>query len=529
MDSQLGMLRYSIKALKKMPGRKSIFFISSRPYLQAMMVSSGSADIETIADEALRAGIVIHTLNIGGIAGRNLDAGLSTWQYRTINTGLTPVTSVSKSLSLYDSLESGFEINQLYSNANAAAKLPSLSSRTGGITLSDNFFVTPSGIGRANELLKGYYLISYTPPEDSFTARNSQAGSGIYHRIRIKSKRRGSEVFTRDGFIGGSTPLKAHSIVDDVSLPEAVSSPFQYKDLAVDLYSGYAYVPSSGYFLRSWVHVAGNPIGYIDEKDGSHSISLELMLLTSDSYGNINDYKLLQYDYHLKDADIPWFRENGLDFEAYLPIKKPGTFSVRAAIRDRSSGKIGSAYQFQDIPDLMKHKLALSSLFILNHVEDAAEIQSGNSSTKDALKQILDWKAEPRSPAVRSYHPGESFNYLTIAYNAKMKDDSGSNLESRFVLLKDGKEYSTEDFRAVDFINNPGMAGIPIAKKLVLGKNLEVGEYVLQIEVRNMQTGKKYDFTSQALGFDILKEVVAEKYTPRTESLMSEGEGQEPR
>lgn len=349
------------------------------------------------------------------------------------------------------------------------------------------------------EELKGYYLLSYIPPPNTF----KNEGARSYHRIRIKVKRRGSEVHSRDGFYGITNPP---SVPESTSLQAAVFSPFKYNDLNVSLASGYAHAPKPGYFLRSWLHLDSKDVTFIDEKDGSHSISLQLVTLTADSYGNVQDFKGMQYDFNVKNGDIHLAKKRGLDFDLYLPVKNPGAYYVRAAIRDRASGKTGSAYQFQEIPDLKKHHLALSSIFVFNHAEDLSKIKSGNiEDGKVASSRTLKYEVIPKSPAIRSYVPGEGFDYLAMIYNAKSKGSAEPQLESQYILFRDGKEFLKGDIEAVEPHGTESLQAIPIAKTLALGKMIAEGDYVLQLQVRDKQSDKKSRKAVQAIDFEIHK------------------------
>ena len=103
-------------------------------------------------------------------------------------------------------------------NADALNPLPR---KTGGLFLRDtNFFV--NGIGEVNDALKGYYILSYAPPATTFKLNRNN----IYHRTRVKVKRRGATVHTRDGFYGvPETPDE--SALAQNPLRDAVLSPFQ--------------------------------------------------------------------------------------------------------------------------------------------------------------------------------------------------------------------------------------------------------------------------------------------------------------
>jgi hypothetical protein len=62
--------------------------------------------------------------------------------------------------------------------------------------------------------------------------------------------------------------------------------------------------------------------------------------------------------------------EDGFVYQFAFPVKKAGAYQYRVAIRDAQGGKIGSASQFIEVPNLGKKHLATSSLVIENVTAD---------------------------------------------------------------------------------------------------------------------------------------------------------------
>ena len=481
-ESQMAAIRYCIRTLQDMPGRKSMLFISSvitipeaKPTLMSQALDLNfdfygdvKKKFDELADEALRAGVVIQTLDMKGLAAPLPKENMG------------PETQPNPPTEGY---------------------IP-LSRKTGGIIVENsNFFL--NGIGPAEEELKGYYLISFIPSPNAF----SDVRSNVYHRIQVKVKRHGTEVHTRDGYLGApphSNP-NPESAASTNTLEQAIVSPFRYNDLKLDLASGYAFAPTPGYFLRSWLQLEGKDLNFTNEPDGTHSLSLELVTLTSNADGLVQDSKGLQYKFKVNDEDLSRIRKEGVDFNIYLPVKNSGDYYVRTAIRDQASGKIGSAYQFLQIPDLKKPRLALSSLFVINQNEEASDIKSGNiegsSNASDSGRKLH----ETKSPALRSYLPGEGFDYLTMVYNAKNKEGLQANLESQVTIFKDGEKYFEGKREDVDLHGVGDLGRIPIMKRLVFDSKMGEGAYLLQLAVRDKQNKDQSRTASQAIDFEIRK------------------------
>jgi hypothetical protein len=473
-EAQIAAIRYCVGTLRDMTGRKFLFFMSSvitfpeqkipdpkrsiftQNDLWVISYSHVKRSFNEVANEALRAGVVILTLDMKGLEP-------------TINPPEESYIPFSK--------------------------------KTGGIIVENsNFFL--NGIGPAEEELKGYYLISFIPPANSF----NESRPDVYHRIKVKVKRSRTEVHSRDGYLGAVLRSNSASVAEKNTLEEAIFSPFLYSDLKLDLASGYAYAPKPGYFLRSWLQLEGKELNFTNEPDGMHSLSLELVTMTSNSDGLIQDSKALQYKFKVNDEDLSRIRKEGVDFNIYLPVKNSGDYYVRTAIRDQASGKIGSAYHFLQIPDLKKPRLALSSIFVINQNKEASDIKSGNiEGNTNASDSTRKWH-EARSPALRSYLPGEGFDYIAMVYNANAGKGQEPMLESQVTIFKDGKKYFEGNREAVDLHGVGDLGRIPIMKRLVFNSGMNEGAYLLQLAVRDKQDKSQLRNASQAIDFEIRKE-----------------------
>ncbi len=478
-DGQLSTLSYSVRALENMPGRKAVLLITARPALPSNLVARireiDRIDYQSmymnaynvVADAALRVGAVIHIMDIKGLP--------------------TPISGPFFDMGMF-----------------APPVLPDpepenpIAKKTGGLILSNsNFFV--NGIGSVNDALKGYYLLSYTPPVTTFKENRKR----IYHRIKIKVKRRGARVYTRDGFFGVSETPDTSSLAQN-RLRQAIFSPFQLTDLKVNLASGFMDNPQTGYLLRSWVHLDVENLSIVEDKDQNGFIRIETACVTSDISGNIHDATGVQFEFRVQKENIPWIKEHGLGFVQLLPVKKAGAYHVRVAVRDIASNKVGSAYQYIDIPDLKKRRLALSDLFVINRKEDGSWIHNGipEENLKVLLSPILS-KDELRNPALRNYSPGDGFEYIAAIYNAKSDKNEPPDLESQYILYRNGVELLRSDPVPLDLSGTSEFARLPVRKRLLLGDSMEEGDYVIQLVVKDKKAGKK-GITGQSLSFQIL-------------------------
>jgi hypothetical protein len=315
-------------------------------------------------------------------------------------------------------------------------------------------------------------------------------------------KRPGSEVHARDGFFGIATTPDQEAKLDSPLL-DAVLSPFRYNDLTVNLSSGYIDDPREGILIRAWFHLDGQRLGIAKKEDGGRHISLEAQAVTTDINGAIQDSGTVQKEITVSDDNMPGIIEQGITVPIVIPAKTPGAYYVRVGVKDNISGKMGSAFQYIDIPDLKMGQLSLSDIFVINRDEDASWIQSGMAQKSpdqaDPTQEIAN-----RSPALRSYLPGEKIRYMAVIYNATTETGSAPDLESQVVLYRNGSEVFRSRPETVDYGSAGNLKRIPISKELLLDSAMEPGDYVLQLLITDKRA-KSHAVAAKALNFEIVK------------------------
>jgi hypothetical protein len=444
-------LRPTVRALQSVPGRKSLIYMSSQITFRRLN-ERGKRNLNELIDLAWRAGVVIHTLDL---------KGLTTWN-----------------------------------DTNYENYVP-FSEKTGGLLLvNSNFFV--NGVGRVNEALKGFYMLSFVPPSSAFENNRPNA----YHQVRVKVKRSGAEVHARDGYFAVAHVPSMAGIPKDNALVQAILNPFFSNDFKLTISAGYAHAEKRGYFLQTWLNLEGKDLSFKQIGEGQYSLSMDAAILTSDSDGNYENWRPFKYDLTLNSEDVARIRKEGIDISLYSPVKKPGNYRVFAAAADRASGNIGTCYQTLDIPDLGANRLSLSSIFMISQEKEAAEIKSGDIDAKNQ-----EWRQLKKSPTLRIYHPGEGLNYMAVIYNAKSKEGRPPKLEYELTIYKEGGSTSYgNDREALDLQGIEDYSRIPIVKKLILNSNMEEGKYTLELRVQDKQADRRSGFAFQFIDFEIRKD-----------------------
>jgi len=471
-ENQMIALYSGIHALKDMPGRKIVLFLTSILTIRKpppVIFSNAPTDyteyydraFNRLADEAMRSGVVVHMLDTKGLVAGE-----------------------------------GVPVDQ----PNTDGAYNPLPKKTGGtIVENSNFFL--GGIGKeVNNMIAGYYLVSYMPPPSTFDP--DRFGREIYHRVQVRVKRKGAEVHTREGFYGRTKSDPVFATTPKHPLYDTIFSPFLHADINVNMAAGYARDYKAGYVVRLWAHLDPKDVEIADTEDGGAVIKLDVASLTIGSNGTVHDNRRSQYIFNIepenKAETIAWVRQHGVKFLLLLPVKKPGSYTVRFAVHDTASGKVGSAYQFVEIPDLTKKKLALSDIFMITSDEALAWMRS--DVTKELSKGaffVVMRKDDSRSPALRTYMPGDSLQALTMVYNADTKAIARSEIKIQSILYKGGEEFMRGEPRPItaDSLDNPD--GILILQKLTMGSDMTQGDYILQLRVIDKKDDENKDENKQ--------------------------------
>jgi len=164
-----------------------------------------------------------------------------------------------------------------------------------------------------------------------------------------------------------------------------------------------------------------------------------------------------------------------------VPVKKPGAYQIHVAVRDVATGKLGSASQFIEIPDLKHVRMALTSIVLQD-----ADRPAGTPADAGL------------SPATRRFHPGGRVEYFCLLESAGKKAHA-SDLDLEIRIVRDGKDVYTGPAELVP------MAGgeLAITGRLKLSEKMTPGDYYLQVVAAD-RTVRKHGIAAQWTDFGIV-------------------------
>lgn len=252
-----------------------------------------------------------------------------------------------------------------------------LAKETGGFAVM-NTNDLGGGIKRVLED-QSYYLIAYEPDSETFDAAKRK-----FNKIEIKVVRKGLTARYRSGFLNLAEEMIAKQPGIEAGEPmfqlrRALMSPFVVNDLSLKLNALFGN-SQDGAYVSSLLHVEAKDIKFTDETDGSKKAVFDVWAASFNEKGIAADQIRKTYTLSVRPEGYQKILSDGFVYFFMFPVKKAGPYQYRVAIRDTQSGKIGSANQFIQIPDVKKGRLTASSILIESHsTADWAKLFDANA------------------------------------------------------------------------------------------------------------------------------------------------------
>ena len=456
----LGAVLYVLRGVSQLPGRKSLLLLSDGFRLTDSDASYGRifSMVQSVADLANRAGVVVHGIDLRGLgadAPSATEAGAS-----------PPGQTVARLRSERTTNETGPDM---------------LANETGGLFIH-NVNDIAVGVQRVLDEDQGFYLLGYVPEGSTFAAKNPK-----YHDLTVRVNRPGLRVRSRKGFLGRADPSDALSA--DRMLA-AVTSPFAGGDIHLRLSSFFGRSRDAGSVVQSMMHVDPHDLTFTEGADGTRVAQLEVLAMTFGENGTVADQLRRRYTVRFTPDRFAIALQHGFVYNLRLPVKRPGPYQLRIALRDAGADRIGSANQFVDVPDLNRHQLTLSGLFIQG---------LGAGGTSDGAVEAGD----PNSTiAVRRFRRGIQAAYTCYAYNVAGDSSGKPQVEFELRLFRDGVEVLRSG--AQPAAASPDPSEVAIAGLLPIGPSMTPGNYVLEITVTD-RLAKKNRRASQLIDFEVIE------------------------
>lgn len=470
----LGTLRYIVSGLNPLPGRKRVILFSDGITMNIQVED----EMKRLIDYANRAGVVIDTIQAAGV----------------VNTAFMGPENDTRGQSM-EQIE-GLEKAQIAGFARGQEGLNYLAYETGGRPIKNTNNLA-SGVARILSSENGYYLIAYEPPDDTFDPKLSK-----FNQLEVKVKRPDLSVRYRSGFFGIADKDLATATPLREQLRTALTSPFGAKDIGTRLISIFANDPQAGDYSRALLHIDTNGIELIEGPNGTKQLSLDIYAYVFGPDGAVVNQLTKNFTFNIRPDFVERMNAKGIIFPMNVPIEKPGAYQLRMAVRDTKSGKIGSASQFIEIPNLKKERLALSGIILQSMAAEQLKAKSGGgqgASPADGANSPL------YDTATRNFKRGSLLIYNYAIYNAKIVPGQGVKLQSYARLFRDGKLVFESAPQPVNSAGQTDLAHIEDRGVLTIGSDLAPGSYVLQIVTTDSLAKEKNQIAAQSIDFEVVE------------------------
>ena len=478
----LGALNFIIKGMRDLPGRKSVMLLSdgfklfTKDETGNLESSRIMESLRRLTDLANRSSVVVYTMDARGL--------------QTLAVTAADDTSGQTAEQLDQKISD--RKSELFDTQDG---LVYLARQTGG----ESFINTNDLSGGIKKMLndqKGYYLIGYTPDTETFDATKRR-----FNKLTVKVKRPDLKVRYRSGFFGLTDDQADRTVANQTpqqQITAALTSPFAANGIELRLNTLFGNNPKTGEYVRSFLHVGAKDLKFSDEADGTHKATFDVLAVSFGANGVVADQIVKNYTITLKETDYQNFLRDGFVYNFAFPIKNPGGYQMRVALRDAGSGKIGSANQFIEVPNLKKGKLTLSGIVLENQTFEQFEGAQSGASPATAARS-----SSEADTSMRKFKRGTVLRYGYEVYNAKLSSAQKPQLSVQTRVFRDGKLLFEGKPAQINLDGQNNWQKIASLGALSLGTEMEAGDYVLQIIVTDTAKNDKNRIASQWVQFEV--------------------------
>lgn len=482
----LGAINFILNGMAELPGRKSIMLLSDG----FRLFDTGkdefrdtNADIamrmRRLVDLANRASVVIHTIDARGLQALGFTAADNT---AFLSQGAISQRFRDRSDELFETQEG----------------LSVLARETGGTSILNS-----------NDLVKGirkllddqsYYLIGYEPDEDTFDRRDSR-----FNKLEIKVTRPGLKVRYRSGFFGFSDEPDRTGMpvaATERSLSSALTSPFAISEIELRMNALFGSDAGVGPYIRTFLHIDGADLQFSEADSGKRTATFDILAVVFGDNGVPADQLSKTYTMTVSEATYKEIIDTGFVYDLVFPMKRPGPYQLRLALRDRATEKLGTANQFVEVPNLKKKKLVLSGIGLESVSFEDWSRNSGGKAGSDA-----NMRSNPVSDtALRRFTRGNVLNYGGKVFNLQ-RNSGPANVTYKTRVFRDGKLEFEGKPQPVSVTGQARNPQVEFLGSLNLGNAMELGEYVLQIVLIEQISAKKRNISTQFVQFELVDPV----------------------
>ena len=307
-----------VRRLTSLPGQRSMVIVSG-----GFLTDTLRFELSQITDRALHAGVIINAIDARGLyTDPTLDASQSDFAATS-----NPVSRGQKHLMLMESAQRQTDGMQ------------SLALDTGGIFFNNNNDLE-AGFHKAVGLPEAFYVLAFSPQNLKL--------DGNFHPLQVKLVlHKGLVVQARRGYYAPRKPNDP-TVQEKEEIQEAVFSQDETHELPIDVHTQFFMKTESDARITVLTRLDLHDLHFRKEEDRNvDNLTFVTVVFDQDGHVVTGQQKALQL--RLRDSSLERYLQTGITIRTLFDVK-PGTYLVRAVVRDSESAQISGLNRTVEIP-----------------------------------------------------------------------------------------------------------------------------------------------------------------------------------
>lgn len=358
-EAVLSSLEFVARGAGSLPGRKLFFFISDGFVLDTRHAKN-TERLNRVIDTSARTGVAIYTVDSKGLTVGNVSASQDT--FADISIG--PMSGAS-----HDPSTDGTTMS-LSNDAATKDILRTIAADTGGRAILNRNDLE-SGINQILRETESYYVLAWKPLA-------IEAGKPKFSTLKVTVKGKPElRVLARKGFYTTALPplpdetkpapkdSKAASLKpSETELRAAITAAFPRRQLGLSAFTTYSNENGNTYKIITFADLSNYQL---TRGAGAKAGEVDFYVTLLDSEGK--SVTSVGQKVNIGESNPQPFR-----VVATLPnMLPPGLYQVRVAARDAQSGRVGSSFQWIEVPKFEPGRLTLSNILLAEITGTAGE------------------------------------------------------------------------------------------------------------------------------------------------------------
>ncbi len=470
-QATLSTLENVIRGLKPLVGRKLVVVLSDGFFIGGNSLHSKLYDIRRITDAATRAGVTIYSIDARGLVA------------------FAPGGDASSQSEVDPTLvgaQARIEMSTIHAKRDG---LGILAEETGGKLFFDNNDLN-LGLQRVLDANETYYVLAYEPLESRRDGRYHKLEIRVANHPELKARTRNGYFEPDDKELASQKKAEEKRQEKLKSLsPEkrdqelkaeknkqmlsGIGALFPLKDIPVEIAVDFLDLPAGPSAIVN-AHIEAANLSF-DQIKGRQQTVVDVTGVLFDERGKVANSFSERINLNVKPENLAQIVQHGFNYRRLAGLK-PGFYQARIAVREESSGRLGSASGWVEVPDIKGKQLMLSSILLS---EGGKEAFQGLSNSADA-KPSETYSPQPSS-ASRRFKSGSDMDFLLFVYNAKLEKNS-VDLVSQTQLFSGSKLVYASPITKLQLPADMDLQRIPYGARLSL-KGIDPGQYELRLMV----------------------------------------------